>query len=98
MVDTRQEIDEAGFARGPTGVEARHLLPGHIPHVRRDGPPVPERIDDVPVPVTVELVLRGALQRRSEFHRAGDDRVDVLDIEHQADWSSAQRLRAAGET
>src|SRR5690349_21305009 len=39
----------------------RHLLARHILHVRRDGPPVPERIDDVPVPVTVELVLRGAV-------------------------------------
>jgi len=44
---------------------------------------VPERIDDVPVPVTVELILRGALHGRPELRGAGDDRVNVLDVDEQ---------------
>src|SRR5262245_13704915 len=53
-----------------------HLLRCYILDVRCDGPPVPERVDDVAVAVAVELILRGALHRRPQFRRAGDDRVD----------------------
>src|SRR5205807_6250300 len=67
-----------------------HLVRRHVLHMRRDGPPAPERIDDVPVPVTVELVLRLALHLRSEFGGAGDDRVDVLYVDEQ-------RRRRAGQ-
>jgi NADH-quinone oxidoreductase subunit F len=41
---------------------------------------VPERVDDVPVPVAVELVLGRSLQRRAELHGVLDDGVDVLDL------------------
>src|SRR5215831_11984152 len=58
------------------GHPPRQFVRRHVLRMRRDGPPVPERIDDVPVPVSVELVLRRALHRRPEFRRAGDDRVD----------------------
>src|SRR5215831_14973971 len=65
------------------GHPPHHLVRWHVLYVRRDGPAVPERIDDVPVPVAVELVLRGTLDSRAEFDRAGDDRVDVFDVDEQ---------------
>src|SRR6202000_983870 len=78
------------------GHPPRHLLARHILYVRGDGPPMPEWIDDVPVPVSVELVLGGALQRCSEFHRAGDDRVDVLDVDEQEGRKAGQAAGRRG--
>src|SRR5215469_12085159 len=70
-----------------------HLLRRHVFHVRGDGPPVPERVGDVPVAVTVELVLRGALHRRAEFGSARDDRVDVIDVNEQVRGKPGQATR-----
>src|SRR5215470_5944000 len=62
------------------GHPPHHLLWRHVLHVRRDGPPVPERVHDVPVPVAVELVLGGTLQRRAALHGPGEDGIYVLDV------------------
>lgn len=51
---------------------------------------MPERVDDVPVPVAVELVLRGSLDGRAEFRGAGDDRVDILDVDEQVGGEPGQ--------
>ena len=59
--------------------------------MRRDGPPVPERVDDVSVPVSVELVLRGALYRRAEFRGAGEDSDTVTIPSKNYDKSSDRR-------
>src|ERR1700730_3993957 len=72
------------------GHPPHHLLRRHILHMRRDGPPVPERINDVAVPVTVELILRRALQCRAECHGVGYDRVDVLNVDEQGRWRAGQ--------
>jgi hypothetical protein len=44
---------------------------------------MPERVDDVAVPVAVELVLRGTNQRRAEFHGSRDHLVHMLDVDEQ---------------
>src|SRR5258705_5393122 len=57
------------------------LLGVDVFDVGGDGPAVPERVDDERVPVAVELVLGGPLQGRAELDRAGDDGVDVFDVD-----------------
>jgi hypothetical protein len=46
---------------------------------------VPERIDDVAVAVTVELVAGGTLNGRPELLGPRDRRIDVLDVDEQCD-------------
>src|SRR5262249_55829120 len=65
------------------GHPPHHLLRRYVLDVRRDGPPVPEGVHDVAVPVAVELVLRWALQRRAKLHCSCDDGIHVLDIDEQ---------------
>src|SRR5262249_49480490 len=72
------------------GHPAHQLLRCHVLHVRGDGPPVPERVHNVAVPVTVELVLRGTLHGRAELYGPCDDRIHVLDVDEQ-------RSRGAGQ-
>src|SRR5262245_4189222 len=72
------------------GHPPHHLLRSHVLHVRRDGPPVPEGVHHVAVPVAVELGFRRAPQLRAKLHRSCDDGIHVLDIDEQ-------RRRRAGQ-
>src|SRR5437588_3101003 len=52
-----------------------------LPILRRDDPPVPERIHDEAIPVTVELILRATPQCRAQLDGPRHRGVDVLDID-----------------
>src|SRR5438477_7464983 len=68
-------------------------------HVAGDGPAVPERVDDERVPVTVELVLRGALHGRAALDRPCHRRVHVLDVDELEHRSTRQATgRRSGRT
>src|SRR5215469_8343360 len=49
-------------------------------------PPMPERVDDIPVAITVELVLRRTLELSAELHCLFDYRVDILDVQEEREW------------
>src|SRR5215204_3510852 len=82
LASTLQPSGRLGLAV-QLGHPSGHLLRRHVLDVGGDGPSVPERVHDVPVPVAVELVLGGTLQGRAQLHRSPDDRVDVLDVDEQ---------------
>jgi hypothetical protein len=52
-----------------------------------------ERVDDVAVPVAVELVLRWPLQLRAELHRSRDNVVHVLDVDIKERRGAGEAIR-----
>src|SRR5262249_17467046 len=78
------------------GHPPHHLLRRHVLHVRRDGPPVPERVHDVAVPVAVELVLRGTLQRRAKLHCSCDNGIHVVDVDEHRSRGAVQATGRRG--
>src|SRR4030095_14379181 len=82
LASTLQPSGRLGVAvqlRPPSG----HLLRRHVLDVGGDGPSVPERVHDVPVPVAVALVLGGALQGRAPPRPPPADPVAVLEVDEQ---------------
>lgn len=65
--------------------QSGHLRLGRHKLVEQADQPFPVlgKVPGLPVPVIVELILRRTLHLRSEFHDAGDDRVDVLHVDEQ---------------
>src|SRR5262245_34843407 len=62
--------------------------------VRGERPHVAERVDERPGAVAVELVLQRPRLHRARGQRLREARVDVLDVEQEADRRAAQRPRA----
>ena len=68
---------------------------GHVFLVGPDVPDVPERVLDGAGPVAIELVLHGLKDLRSFRHGGLHGRVDVGDVQHDADRRAAELPRSA---
>src|SRR5437764_11477810 len=71
-----------------------HLLAGDVLDVRRDRPFVSPRIEQRAASIAVELIDDRALLRGAEGDGAGEDFIDVLDVDGKAARRAAERLRA----
>src|SRR5581483_4641547 len=60
-----------------------------------DGPDVPEGIDKGAAAVTVKLVLHGPHDLGAGSRGLGGERIHVLNVQHEADGSAAERFGAA---
>jgi len=63
--------------------------------MRGDVPSVPERVENDPGAITVELVGNRPDDFGTQLHCSGDDRIGVLNIDMEADWRTAKDFRAA---
>src|SRR5438874_5635448 len=63
--------------------------------MRSNGPGMAEGISKRSVAIAVELVLDRTDYLRSVRHGAFDNLVDILDVEHDADWRTAVGFRTA---